>query len=242
MGAAPNRKTLNIWRPLRRALGWFVRYPIHFMIIALPGAIFSIGVSFAYAQHVALGLLGSLGDLFFSEIVNAAIVWAAYSASRAERPSILGGYARVLGRTLSIFEYFIRYVGAVLLIAITIVGLPFAVGVAVRWWFGPQAIVIHDESAKGAITRSSGLVNGVGWSVFLAFLLTNVVTLPFVFFASARSWEGYAILSGLGLLETVVIAAYGTALYLQLEEQEATRRPQEPLPEPPTGWVRSEGQ
>ena len=91
------------------------------------------------------------------------------------------------------------------LLAITIIGIPFAIYFATRWGFYAQAVLIEEHSATNALKRSRELVKGAWWRVFgimlaiflLAFMIQAVLqfSLLFVFgFTKEISGEG-------GLLE-----------------------------------------
>ena len=91
------------------------------------------------------------------------------------------------------------------LLAITIIGIPFAIYFATRWGFYAQAVLIEEHSATNALKRSRELVKGTWWRVFgimlaiflLAFMIQAVLqfSLLFVFgFTKEISGEG-------GLLE-----------------------------------------
>ena len=91
------------------------------------------------------------------------------------------------------------------LLAITIIGIPFAIYFATRWGFYAQAVLIEESSATNALKRSRELVKGAWWRVFgimlaiflLAFMIQAVLqfSLLFVFgFTGEISGEG-------GLLE-----------------------------------------
>ena len=91
------------------------------------------------------------------------------------------------------------------LLAITIIGIPFAIYFATRWGFYAQAVLIEEHSATNALKRSRELVKGAWWRVFgimlaiflLAFMIHAVLqfSLLFVFgFTKEISGEG-------GLLE-----------------------------------------
>ena len=95
----------------------------------------------------------------------------------------------------------ILYILIVGLLAITIIGIPFAIYFAARWGFYAQAVLIEETSATNALRRSSELVKGTWWRVFgillaiflLAFMIQTILqfSLLFVFgLTQAISGEG----------------------------------------------------
>ena len=83
----------------------------------------------------------------------------------------------------------ILYILIVGLLAITIIGIPFAIYFAVRWGFYAQAVLIEQTSATNALRRSSELVKGTWWRVFgilfaiflLAFMIQTILQFSLLF-------------------------------------------------------------
>ena len=75
------------------------------------------------------------------------------------------------------------------LLAITIIGIPFAIYLGVRWGFYAQAVLIEEHSATNALRRSRELVKGAWWRVFgiilalilLAFMIQTVLQFSLLF-------------------------------------------------------------
>ena len=66
----------------------------------------------------------------------------------------------------------------ILLLSVTVIGVPFAIFFWTRWGLYAQAVMVEEASAKGALKRSSELVKGSWWRVFgitLAILLIYIV-------------------------------------------------------------------
>ena len=95
----------------------------------------------------------------------------------------------------------ILYILIVGLLAITIIGIPFAIYFAVRWGFYTQAVLIEETSARNALRRSSELVKGTWWRVFgillaiflLAFMIQTILQFSLLFgfgLTQAISGEG----------------------------------------------------
>ena len=88
---------------------------------------------------------------------------------------------------------FSSYLGSVLLwilvvavLAITIIGIPFAIYFGIRWSFYGQAVLIEEASATSALKRSRELVRGAWWRVFgimlAIFLLSFMIEAVLQFF------------------------------------------------------------
>ena len=85
---------------------------------------------------------------------------------------------------------FLSYLGSSLLLmivivvlAITIIGIPFAIYFGTRWSFYGQAVMIEETSATNALKRSRELVKGTWWRIFgiilaiflIAFMIQTVL-------------------------------------------------------------------
>ena len=95
----------------------------------------------------------------------------------------------------------ILYMLVIGLLAITIIGIPFAIYFAARWGFYAQAVLIEETSATHALRRSSELVKGTWWRVFgilfaifvLAFMIQTILQFSLLFgfgLTQAISGEG----------------------------------------------------
>ena len=88
---------------------------------------------------------------------------------------------------------FWSYLGSSLLLmitiavlAITVIGIPFAIYLGIRWGFYAQAVLIEETSATNALKRSRELVRGSWWRVFgivlAIFLLSFMIEIVLQFF------------------------------------------------------------
>ena len=109
-------------------------------------------------------------------------------------------FRQVAHRFLSYLGSFLLWMLVAGLLAVTIIGIPFAIYFATRWGFYSQAVLIEGASATNALRRSGELVKGTWWRVFgvmlaiflLAFMIQTVLqfSLLFVFgFTQAISGE-----------------------------------------------------
>lgn len=156
------------------------------------------------------------------QVVYAALVYAGASFSdmtTIAAADTLEAYRTALRKLRDIVELFIREGVAASLLTITVVGIPWAVRLFVRWNFAIYAVVLNDVNAKGAISFSCDLVTGRWWQIAgllfatsapgvlisLAVLLITQTTLT-----SAVFWVIYS------LLVTPLIATFWTLQFLEL--------------------------
>jgi hypothetical protein len=69
-----------------------------------------------------------------------------------------------------------RQLGAVILLGITVVGLPFAIRRFVRWSLFAEACALEDRNARGSLRRSAELMAGRWWRTFGFTAVIDIVT------------------------------------------------------------------
>jgi hypothetical protein len=122
-------------------------------------------------------LVGGVGGLFASVIATAAVAVILRELDAGRR--ILAGqaYRHVLGRWRSLTKGMATELGTVLLLTITIVGIPFAIHRFIRWSLFAEACMLDDLSATESLHRSSDLVKGHWWRTFGFTVLVDVLAI-----------------------------------------------------------------
>ena len=212
---------MNIPGLARQAVELYIAHPLPFLAIAL------IGVP----VNLALWLPGVdawwspawLASILVGEFVFGALTLAAATAARGETPSFLGSYRAVVTRYRPVIGVTVRYFGITVLLAITVVGIPFAIARLVRWFFSLQAVVLRDLPPSEALELSSRVVAGRWWRTL------GVISI-FPLFSSAL-WWGPLLLSWpfevrlatftvVGAVVFPFVAVFYTLLFLELCERE----------------------
>jgi hypothetical protein len=158
--------------------------------------------------------------------VNGALIQAGSIAAEGKRPSLSNCFAVALDRYWPLAGVTLRQAGAALLLAITVVGVPFAIRLLVRWWFGPEAVVLANKDSKGAISLSCQLVEGRWWSlaglVLIAVLLMNLAFIPVrvLFDVPELAWT--LVFSVWVVTVTPVMTVFWALLFLDLTDGTAT--------------------
>jgi uncharacterized membrane protein len=113
----------------------------------------------------------------------------------------------------------IQYV-VVLVLTLTVVGIPLAIYRFIRWSLFTQACMLEDATGRGALARSSELVRGRWWRTFAFTLFVDVLAvlsgLAFgilLLLLSARSLGFIDIASSLVYTLTMPFAAIALTLY-----------------------------
>ncbi|HET7048746.1 MAG TPA: hypothetical protein VFI54_10810, partial [Solirubrobacteraceae bacterium] len=111
-------------------------------------------------------LIGGVGGLFASVITTAAVAVILDESDAGRR--ILAGQAgaRVLRRLRPLTRGMATELAMVILLTITVVGIPFAIHRFVRWSLFAEACMLDDLSATDSLRRSSELVRGRWWRTF----------------------------------------------------------------------------
>jgi hypothetical protein len=217
---AAGPETFNIPVLARQSLSLYSAHPLQLVLIAAVG----VPINFVVIQGGFLNFIWQIASLGLGELVFAALIYAAATARAGAVPDVLQSYRIALSKLATLLELLIRQLGAALLLAITIIGIPFAVRILVRWFFGTQAVVLNDLSAKEAISLSCRLVSGRWWRVAGTSLLVSVLfggPAFAVFLAFGSSTASYVISSILSTIVRPFAAAFWTLLFLQLQDERA---------------------
>jgi hypothetical protein len=191
--------------------------------------------------HVALGeVLSGLGGPIASAIVAAVVVVAVRQIGE-------DGEAGIVESFRGMWQRFRRVVGAqllaslgVILMALTVIGLPFAAWKYVGWLFLQQQILFEDKTVRGAFRGSSDLVRGRWWytlRVAAVFWLIGTITGPTLGFALIFADISLILINAIGALVFALLVPYiaigRTLLYFDLQakaEEAPAKRWRERLP------------
>jgi hypothetical protein len=122
-------------------------------------------------------LLGGVGGLFASVIATGAVA-VILGELDADRRILAGqAYRRVLRRWRSLGRGMATELGMILLLTVTIVGIPFAIHRFIRWSLFAEACVLDDLSATESLRRSSELVKGRWWRTLGFTALVDVLAI-----------------------------------------------------------------
>ena len=111
-------------------------------------------------------LIGGVGGLFASVIATAVVAVILGELDAGRRISAGQAYRRAFRRWRSLGRGMATELGMVILLTITVVGIPFALHRFVRWSLFAEASMLDDLSATESLRRSSELVKGRWWRTF----------------------------------------------------------------------------
>ena len=152
-------------------------------------------VAFSVLAELALHLLLDFSQFFFdrSPLLGVAIVLIAITffiigtggivigscaTYLCENVTIRSVLQRTMDRFWQLLGCFLLWSGAIMILTITVIGIPFAIHFAVRWGLFIQTIMFEKPAIISALGRSSELVAGMWWRVcgmLLAILLLSTM-------------------------------------------------------------------
>jgi hypothetical protein len=152
-----------------------------FLLIALIPQVPLIPLSFvSQSDFSTITILAIAVSLILSALAKGAMV-CAVSQSYMERPVMVAhcfgrAWARVLSLVLSTGAFILAIIGA----AVTVIGVPLAIYLAIVWFFASEAIMVERKGPLTSLWHSRELVKGRFWKVFtigLVFLLIAIAGL-----------------------------------------------------------------
>jgi hypothetical protein len=137
------------------------------IVHALPfaGDLLSLFEDGGEATRLALSLLvGGFTGLLAFVVVTAAVATVVEDLSEGTTPSVTLAFRQVLGRLTELASGLARGLVIVLVLDLTVVGIPFGIRQLVRYQLLAPVAMIEDLGGRAALTRSSELVRGRWWN------------------------------------------------------------------------------
>lgn len=180
----PLRQRRDLRRIIEASLQLYGQSFPALFVIATP--VIPVGLAAAVFQSAGSGLavgLIAIGigvlDVLVNILAAAAIIVALNDLDSGQAPTFSRAYDVAFERAAEIVRAVLRVAFHVLLFAITIIGIPWAIQRSIRWLFIEQAIILDGASAKASLSTSAAAVEGSWWrtlGVWLVVLL--VIAIP----------------------------------------------------------------
>ena len=156
-----------------------IEYVILLILFLIVGGIFfvlqSAGGTFVLSLVIIIAILTFMAIFVTIFLVQGAVIHAV-SEQNIRRPIGIGrAYAFSLEKLGGMLGAAILAGLALVAMAITIIGIPFAVYFGVRWYFILPAALLEDYSPRVALSRSSELVHDNWWRVLGILLAVGIV-------------------------------------------------------------------
>jgi hypothetical protein len=194
-----------------------------FRVSGLSSLVDAFGRSNAFTDTVVLGF-GFVINLLGLTIVQATCARAVLDLDAHRRASATEAYRATARRLAPLLGGLLLAAFAVAILNLTLIGLPIAIYLTIRWSLLAQAVALDGSSAPGSLRRSGRLVRGHWWrtaslTLFvtgLALLLGPVVG-TLLLFGTDASFDVVNLVSDLVYVVSLPFAAIATTyLYFDL--------------------------
>jgi hypothetical protein len=232
-------------RTYRANVGLFLRIGAIFLVLGVVAAVLqylvfrvsglsslvdSFGASNGFTETIVLGF-GFVINLLGLTIVQAACARAVLELDADGHASAEDAYRETLQRLRPLLGGLLLAALAVAILDLTVVGLPLAIWLTIRWSLLAQTVALEDESATGSLRRSARLVRGHWWrtatlTIFVTGLALALGPLvgTLLLFATDASFDVVNIASDLVYVVVLPFAALATTyLYFDLAARSVVR-------------------
>jgi len=199
--------------------------------VSLPGplviAIARIAISDWATELIVTSLL-YIPMLVLGLVVSAAIVRAIADIDEGLPADFYRSFRQVLDRLGDLLLAAVRVIVVPVLIAMTIVGIPFAVYLWIRWSFFSQAVVIENQAPREAISLSERIVKGSWWRTFGILLIVGLLVfipsgVPGMILAPVSYEASILMNTVMGVIVTPFGVIASTLLFFDLSSREKQR-------------------
>lgn len=166
----------------------FVPFAIAMSIVEVPTTLVASAVDIANGQFNVpwttrlseptsdAGLLVLVVSVVLGLLADGAVIAIASDVILGRQTTILTAFRQTLRRMRSLILAQILVFGLLILMAVTVLGIPFAVYVGLGWLLVDQAVVIEGRGALDAMRRSHRLVRSHRWRLLICLLLVSVLS------------------------------------------------------------------
>lgn len=189
--------------------------------LGIAGAVFQASIDDEVTAAVVVGAV-NVADVAVNVLAAAALIVALVEIDAGRPADFSRAYDVAFERFRSIVGALLRIVFHVLLFAITIIGIPWAIQRAIRWLFIQQAVIMDGSGWKQALSTSSDAVIGSWWRTFGIWLLITLLMVVPASIAGAAFTLAPIVVSGtIGAIVNALLLPFGvtalTLLYLDLK-------------------------
>jgi hypothetical protein len=129
------------------------------------------------ASRLAIALtIGGLQDILSLILIGPAVIAAVGEIRAGRRPTFVGSYRKVFARIRPLIGAVTRSVVVITLLALSIVGIPWAIAYTVRWLFVTQTVLLDGAGPRSALKMSRETVAGHWWRTAATSLFLSLVS------------------------------------------------------------------
>ena len=194
-----------------------------FRVSGLSALVDTVGSSNAFVAGLAI-VFGVLFTLIGLTLAQAVTAFAMVALDENRETGVVAAFRLALHRAGPLFGVLVRAAIVVAVLDLTVIGIPFAVWLIVRWSLVAQVVALEDHPARGALRRSGKLVHGHWLRVAMLTLLvtgTGLLLGPVVgtlmLLVTSASFDVVNLAAGLVYAVTLPFVAVATSyLYFDL--------------------------
>ena len=155
-------------------------------------------------------------------LAGAAIITGLVVIDRSQEPTFSSAYDVAFERFWTLLGGVLRAAVIILLLLITIIGIPWAIQRFVRWLFVEQAIIIDASTASEALNHSAVAVEGRWWRTLgIALVIGIIVTVPASIIAGVFSFAPVLLAGTANSIVNALVLPFAitcmTLLYMDLQ-------------------------
>jgi hypothetical protein len=145
------------------------------VLVGMAISLLEYGVRDDVAPLIVVSLLSVPVSIIAYQLVSAAAI-AQVDAYDRGRPMAAGeALDAAQARFGDVVSASLRSTGIIVLLGITIIGIPFAIMRAIRWTLIVQSIMLDNQTGESALAYSAALIEGRWWLTFGRLLATGLV-------------------------------------------------------------------
>ena len=133
------------------------------------------GINIATVATVSQPIIAVIMGIVAYPLMGGAMIHAISEQSLKQTIGIGRSYRFAWRRLRTMIVAEILVVLAIVGIAITVIGIPFVIYLALRWIFVGQSILLEGVGSRDALSRSSDLVRGNWWWVFGIMFVVSII-------------------------------------------------------------------
>lgn len=202
----------------------------YFVSTNVPSEIFGVSISVGGGTSLGTGL-GFFLQLVLITLIAPGVIYATAHLVRKERANFFSAVWRTYRDIPQVAGAYVYNTLIVILLSLTIVGIPFAIYRGVQWAYSAHAVILDGATPRGARHVSRNVIKG-DWlrTLGMGLLVTYVATIPGPVIGLVLILTNVANLRTAGTVSSVVFAVVypitiiaSTLYYQHRKEQKAER-------------------
>jgi hypothetical protein len=119
--------------------------------------------------------IGGLQQLLNYVVIGPSVIEAVGAIKSGRRPTFVSTYRQVFRQINTLFFAVARSLLIISVLALSVIGIPWAISRTIRWLFVTQAVLLDESGARESLEISAAVVRGRWWSTAATSVLLNFV-------------------------------------------------------------------